>query len=266
MIRFLAAGSVVVSVIFSANTLYADRVVLKNGGHFEDVKTVPQAGYQFIIFPTGHLQRVENSQILSLDIIPVSWKQGPDQTEINRLVAAAVKTEVEKRLAEENEKREALEKIQRQEAREKTFGSLMRAVAFPGWSQIYRGDRMRGYTYFGVMAFLSLNYIISYQKFRRAQNDYNDVLLPISIATVGQAGILASIPIFESRRQELKQSEGRTNQIVALLGVVWTVNLIDALYFAIDPMGKNAYNRSYSPHIVALTDGKSIRLGMEALF
>lgn len=227
--------------------LNADRVVLKNGTRFEDVRTVPQGSTAtFVVFSDGRLQRVDNAQIASIDIVAVSWNSGMSQAQIDSLIRKATDEAVEKTKKEEGEKQREQQEAQRQVSKEQLRGSLWRSFILPGWAQIHRGDNKRGYVFLGLTGAVCSSYYASRQSFQTAQKQYDNVIEPVFLATQGQPGILLNIINLRSRRQKLVRRERATNQRVALLGLVYLANITDALYFAID-LSDSPSRTSYHP-------------------
>lgn len=250
-----------VCILFPTPKIFADRLILKNGRRYEDVKLVPQGTYQFVVFSDGRLERIENSQIATLDLLPVRWKTGPDPAQIDRIVSKAVETETQRVRKEEAEKNRQETEARAATARSNLAGAFWRSALLPGWAQLHRGDTVRGFSFMGITALFFLNYMTARHAFFKAQNEYNDSLIPAALATTGQSGIIANIPLIQGRRSLLLTRERKVNTAVSLLAFVWVVNIADALYFAVDLSGRPSVSQENSP--LSVSGDLKFRIGMQ---
>ena len=87
----------------------------------------------------------------------------------------------------------------------------------PGWGQIYNGDAARGITYMALFGGLAAGAITSAVLGKTAADEYNE-----------------NRPDTVDRRDDANAHFERTNWMLAGLGAVWLVSVVDAYVTGVD--------------------------------
>lgn len=117
----------------------------------------------------------------------------------------------------------------RQQALEKTtfWGAAGRSLLLPGWGQLYRGHKKRGYGFMGTSAALAAVWFIADRSYRSAYNTYRHTRIDdLNLARRGpDAGPDAFTQNFERAQSRAK----RANLALGLLAAVWVSGVLDHL-------------------------------------
>ncbi|MCA9547162.1 MAG: hypothetical protein KC613_22325, partial [Myxococcales bacterium] len=96
-------------------------------------------------------------------------------------------------------------------------GAAARSAALPGWGQLYNGDTARGVTYLALFGGLAAGAITSAVLGKTAADEYNE----------NRADTV-------DRREDANAHFERTNWMLAGLGAVWLVSVVDAYVTGVD--------------------------------
>ncbi len=107
------------------------------------------------------------------------------------------------------------------------WGAASRSLLLPGWGQLYRGNKKRGYVFMGTSAVLAAAWLVTDISYRSAYNTYrgtrlNDLQLGQPIAGTDSDAFTRNFERVESRA-------GRANLVLGLLAAIWLSNVLDHL-------------------------------------
>ena len=111
------------------------------------------------------------------------------------------------------------------------LNTILRSLILPGWGQIHRGDRLRGYGFMAIQGGLLAGTLLSVRSYTQARDAYDPGFgeadaLSIYYQRYDIDDVNAELNALYSRYQ----SKGRqTNVFIGLLATVWAVNIIDAM-------------------------------------
>lgn len=117
----------------------------------------------------------------------------------------------------------------------KTFRSsrrrtVLRSVVAPGWGQIHRGSRRRGFLYAGLQASLLAGSMLGARSFYKARNAYETFGPDEALYLYAQTNSVQTVQAEVASRFGRYQSAGRrANILVALFAGAWAVNIVDAV-------------------------------------
>jgi hypothetical protein len=108
--------------------------------------------------------------------------------------------------------------------------TLIRSLALPGWGQVYRGARVRGYAYMATQAGLLAGTLLSVRSFIQARNDYTGFDADEALAIYAQRNAMEDVKAELNDRYDRYRTKGQqANLMIGLFAGVWAVNMIDAL-------------------------------------
>ena len=107
------------------------------------------------------------------------------------------------------------------------WGATGRSLLLPGWGQLYRGNKKRGYGFMGVSAVLAAAWLVSDISYRSAYNTYRGTRL--NDLQLGQPIAGTDSDAFTQNFERAKSRAGRANLVLGLLAAVWLSNVLDHL-------------------------------------
>ena len=116
-----------------------------------------------------------------------------------------------------------------QELQKTTFwGAAGRSLLFPGWGQIYRGRKKRGYGFMSTTAALAAIWFVADRSYRSANNGYqntrlDDLILTERTATGGNSDQ------FTDKFKRAESRASRANLALGVLAAVWVSGVFDHL-------------------------------------
>ena len=119
-------------------------------------------------------------------------------------------------------------KIMRQTLERTTFwGATGRSLLLPGWGQLYRGHKKRGYVFMGTSAVLAAAWLVTDISYRSAHNTYRDTRL--SDLQLDQRIVGTDTDVFTQNFERAKSRAGRANLALGLLAAIWLSSVLDHL-------------------------------------
>jgi len=110
------------------------------------------------------------------------------------------------------------------------LNTILRSMILPGWGQIHRGDRLRGYKYISVQAGLLAGSLLSVRSYTRARDAYTGFGAADALAIYNRQNDIDDVKAELNGLYDRYQSKSRqTNVFIGLLVTVWAVNIIDAM-------------------------------------
>ncbi len=123
-----------------------------------------------------------------------------------------------------------MRRLHRNQTLQKTtfWGAAGRSLLFPGWGQIYRGRKKRGYGFMGTAAALTAVWFVTDRSYRSAYDKYQNTRLDDLMLDQRTADVGASDQFSENfKRAESRAS--RANLALGVLAVVWLSGILDHL-------------------------------------
>lgn len=119
-------------------------------------------------------------------------------------------------------------KTLRQTLGETTFGgATARSLLLPGWGQLYRGHKKRGYVFMGTSAVLAAAWLVADISYRSSYNTYRGTRL--TDLQLGQPISGTNSDAFTQNFERVQSRAGRANLALGLLAAVWLSNVLDHL-------------------------------------
>ena len=119
-------------------------------------------------------------------------------------------------------------KTMRQTLEKTTFwGAAGRSLLLPGWGQLYRGHKKRGYGFMGASAMLAAAWFVTDISYRSAYNTYRGTRL--SNLQLDQRIAGTDTDAFTQNFERAKSRAGRANLALGLLAAVWLSSVLDHL-------------------------------------
>lgn len=119
-------------------------------------------------------------------------------------------------------------KTVRQTLKGTTFwGAASRSLLLPGWGQLYRGHKKRGYVFMGTSAVLAAAWFVTDISYRSAYNTYRGTRL--SDLQLGQPIAGTDSDAFTRNFERVESRAGRANLVLGLLAAVWLSSVLDHL-------------------------------------
>lgn len=119
-------------------------------------------------------------------------------------------------------------KTLRQTLKGTTFwGATGRSFLLPGWGQLYRGHKKRGYVFMGASAVLAAAWFATDISYRSAYNTYRGTRL--SDLQLGQPIAGTDSDAFTQNFERVESRAGRANLVLGLLAAVWLSSILDHL-------------------------------------
>lgn len=119
-------------------------------------------------------------------------------------------------------------KTLRQTLKKTTFwGAAGRSLLLPGWGQLYRGHKKRGYVFMGTSAVLAAAWLVTDISYRSAYNTYRGTRL--TDLQLGQPIAGTDSDAFTRNFERVKSRAGRANLALGLLAAVWLSSVLDHL-------------------------------------
>lgn len=116
----------------------------------------------------------------------------------------------------------------RQTLGETTFwGAAGRSLLLPGWGQLYRGHKKRGYGFMGAAAVLAAAWLVTDISYRSAYNTYRGTRL--NDLQLGQRIAGTNSDVFTQNFERAQSRAGRANLALGLLAAVWLSSVLDHL-------------------------------------
>ena len=106
------------------------------------------------------------------------------------------------------------------------LGGMSRSLIVPGWGQLYRGHRKRGFVILGATAGAAVYWFIEDRAYEKAYRAYRST--QISELTLNQRLGLPADPLpFQSRFQSAQSRASRANRALGLLAGIWLAGVFD---------------------------------------
>ena len=119
-------------------------------------------------------------------------------------------------------------KTLRQTLGKTTFlGAAGRSLLLPGWGQLYRGHKKRGYGFMGASAALAAIWFVTDMSYRSTYNTYRGTRL--SDLRLDQRIAGTDSDVFTQNFERVKSRAGRANLALGLLAAVWLSSVLDHL-------------------------------------
>lgn len=119
-------------------------------------------------------------------------------------------------------------KTVRQTLKGTTFwGAAGRSLLLPGWGQLYRGHKKRGYGFMGASAVLAAAWLVTDISYRSAYNTYRGTRL--NDLQLGQPIAGTDSDTFTRNFERVESRAGRANLFLGLLAAVWLSSVLDHL-------------------------------------
>ena len=119
-------------------------------------------------------------------------------------------------------------KTLRQTLEKTTFwGAAGRSLILPGWGQVYRGRKKRGYGFMGASAVLAAAWLVTDISYRSAYHTYRGTRL--SELQLGQPIAGTDSDAFTRNFERVESRAGRANLVLGLLAAVWLSSVLDHL-------------------------------------
>ncbi|MCZ6634141.1 MAG: DUF5683 domain-containing protein [bacterium] len=106
--------------------------------------------------------------------------------------------------------------------------ALVRSALVPGWGQIYRGHKTRGYVVLGVAAALTVNWLTARQAYQSALQDYQRTSLDDLQLSVRQ-GTSSDLSPFAERFERTQSRADRANLALSMLVGIWLAGVTDSV-------------------------------------
>lgn len=108
--------------------------------------------------------------------------------------------------------------------------TVLRSVLAPGWGQIHRGSKMRGYFYAGLQAGLLAGSLLSVRSFYASRSAYESFGPNDALNLYARTNSVDAVNAEVSSRFRRYQSAGkRANILIGLFAGAWVVNVMDAV-------------------------------------
>lgn len=110
------------------------------------------------------------------------------------------------------------------------WNTVLRSVLIPGWGQIHRGDRIRGYGYMSIQTGLLAGSLLSARSYAQARDEYSGFGAAEALALYNQRNDIEEVKAELNARYGRYRSKGKqTNFFIGMFAAVWAVNIIDAM-------------------------------------
>lgn len=124
------------------------------------------------------------------------------------------------------------------------LGAIRRSIVMPGLGQFYRGHTKKGYAFLGATLAVSGALALQVREFNIARRDYRQVDpgLHLDVRHINASGVPEDLvgtryTEWEARHRAAKSGARRVNVMLAILGAVWALNIVDSGTFGPAPMG-----------------------------
>ena len=108
--------------------------------------------------------------------------------------------------------------------------TLLRSLLLPGWGQLYRGDRLKGYGFMAAEMMMLTGFFLSARSYGQARDAYLNFGVDDAVVIFDQQNSVADVTNeLEARFVRYRSQGTRTNLVIGLAAGVWIANLIDAL-------------------------------------
>ena len=107
------------------------------------------------------------------------------------------------------------------------WGAASRSLLLPGWGQLYRGHKKRGYGFMGAAAVLAAAWLVTDISYRSAYNTYRGTRL--NDLQLGQRIAGTNSDVFTQNFERAQSRAGRANLALGLLAAVWLSSVLDHL-------------------------------------
>jgi len=220
----------------------ADRVALKSGMVYHDVKAEPTGNAHRISFSNGMIKFIPNSQIRSVRPGPLTW-QFPYRPPVQKPLPVADKkaenTPVDTPEKPTRKRPDELRKPTEATAEQnwhpgKDWGPVLKSAILPGWGQYSIGEKRNGALFAASSLIVFYRYWALRQQHAAAEADYNDPVPVAAIAAQSQTGAFSVLDVTamnlfylseKERRVYRLQNEG--NAMLGLFTFLWGWNMLD---------------------------------------
>lgn len=207
--------------------LNADVVILRSGLHYSDVRVQPFAESHRILFSSGRVLIIPNSEIRSVRPGPTTWNQ-PAQA-----IGSAKSRSVEPihSITPSVEQGDSTEKVRLSEYRWKP---IIKSAVFPGWGQYAEGREGAGSLYTISTVLALQQYWTLRQKHEEAERDYNDPRPVAAVVVQAWAGSLSildaaaiNIAYLSQKERQVHNLQEQGNNMASVLMLIWGWNMLD---------------------------------------
>ena len=113
------------------------------------------------------------------------------------------------------------------------IGTILRSLVLPGWGQIHRGTRLRGYGYLSMQTGLLTGSILSLRSYSQARDAYGRFGATDAVTIYNRQDDINDVKTELNHLYNNYQSKGqRANVFIGLLATVWAVNVVDAMWLS----------------------------------
>lgn len=107
--------------------------------------------------------------------------------------------------------------------------TLLRALAWPGWGHVYRGERIKGYSYSGAQAVAVTGAVLSVLAYRKARDDYKRFDVAQAFDIYARRNSVDDVRAeLRARYDRYRSNAVRANVFIGLSVGVWAASFIDA--------------------------------------
>jgi len=118
-------------------------------------------------------------------------------------------------------------------SRNAQIGTILRSLVLPGWGQIHRGNRLRGYGYLSMQTGLLTGSILSLRSYSQARDAYGRFGATDAVTIYNRQDDINEVKTELNHLYNNYQSKGqRANVFIGLLATVWAVNVVDAMWLS----------------------------------
>ena len=107
------------------------------------------------------------------------------------------------------------------------WGAAGRSLLLPGWGQLYRGHKKRGYVFMGTLAVLAAAWLVADISYRSSYSTYRGTRL--TDLQLGQPISGTNSDVFTQNFERAQSRAGRANLALGLLAAVWLSSVLDHL-------------------------------------
>jgi len=227
-------------LVIATDIVHADRVALKSGMVYHDVKAEPTGNAHRISFSNGLIKFIPNSQIRSVRPGPLTWPfpyrppvqkplpdKKPENTQVNTPESQTRKRPDETLKPSDTTLEQTLHPG-------KEWGPVLKSAILPGWGQYSIGEKRSGALFATSSLFVFYRYYALRQQHASAEADYNDPVPVALIASQSQTGAFTVLDVTamnlaylsaKERRVYRLQNEG--NAMLGLFTFLWSWNMLD---------------------------------------
>lgn len=225
-------------LVMPTDVAIADRVALKSGMVYHDVKAEPTGNAHRISFSNGMIKFIPNSQIRSVRPGPLTWRF-PYRPPVQKQLPIPERSPDEKPEKDPVKRPEEFRKPPESTLEQtwhpgKDWGPVLKSAFLPGWGQYSIGEKRNGALFAASSLLVFYRYWTLRQQHAAAEADYNDPGPVAAIAAQSQTGAFTVLDVTalnlvylsaKERRVYRLQNEG--NAMLGLFTFLWGWNMLD---------------------------------------